>query len=425
MVTIAVGVALAASFAAGVFPALLMSRAHPVEALKLDVTSTDIAGVRLRTIVLIAQTALAIALITSAGTFLVSLGRIGESSLGFDYARLISVTLAPSGPSDPSVIAEGLSAIRALPEVEGVTNASADPFPERQMIRVASDAPGRPKLLLSYDLVDPAFATVTGIRMTRGRMFTLGETRPGGPAVAIITEAGAMRIWGTTNVLGRCLFGFGDPSTCRHVVGVAANLLSDVAAAPVPHCLIPLQQAGRTAGGVIVVRMRHDAEAADITAIRARITSLTALSQARVTRVAQRVELQMLPLQHATVLVGVFGLLTLLATALGIYARVGYEVSLRTRELGVRTALGATPASLARLLIGGSLTTVGIGIALGGTVIALAGPFLRGFVFDAAPADWRVFAVASLTVALFSLIAGWRPARRGARLDLSEMLHSD
>jgi predicted permease len=423
MLLTAMTTSLLAAFGAGFFPARLTMKTNPMDALRLDSPSGDAMSSRLRSVLLVGQTALAVALITSAGTFLVSLRRVGTASLGFDHERIVSISLRPAGPPQASLVNDALAAVRALPGVDAVANSSSDPFPNRQMIRLASE-PGKPTRLMSYNLVDAGFFETTGVKALQGRLFTPGDDEGSDP-VAIVTRTAAKTLWGTPEVLGRCVFGFSDPTRCRKVVGIIEDLRGDLAEPPVGHCLIPLRQVGRDAGGVLLVRTRHVATDIDVAAIRARLASMPpTVSEARITRPGDRIERQLLPLRRASLLVGLFGVLTLVAVAGGVYGSVGYEISLHSRELGVRMALGATSASLVRSLLGVRLRHVGVGIVLGGFMVVLMGPFLQGFLFDQSRADLAILALVSATILMATVAASLKPALQIASIDPAASLRS-
>jgi predicted permease len=412
----AITIALLAALGAGIFPARVMMGTAPMDALRVEGSPGDAVGARLRSVLLVAQTALAVALITSAGTFLAGLRHVGEASLGFDYEQIVSVALRPDGPPSASVVNDALSAIRVLPRVASATSAAADPFPNRQMTRLSFDGSDQPRLT-SYNMVDAGFFETAGIRPLSGRAFTAADGA-GSEAVAIVTRTAVLTFWGTPNALGRCVFGFDDPTRCRRVVGVIEDLRGDLAEPPVAHCLIPMAQAGREVGGVLLVRMQGTATELDVAAIRARVAGMAAtVAESRISRPGEGIMRQLLPLRQSSLLIGLFGLLTLLAIAGGVYGSVGYEVSLRSRELGVRMALGATPSSLVKSVLAVRLRQVCVGVVLGGAAVLLMGPFLHGFLFDESAADLGIYVVVSLTIVLSAAAASLKPALQIASID--------
>jgi putative ABC transport system permease protein len=164
--------------------------------------------------------------------------------------------------------------------------------------------------------------------------------------------------------------------------------------------------------------MQGTATELDVAAIRARVAGMAAtVAESRISRPGEGIMRQLLPLRQSSLLIGLFGLLTLLAIAGGVYGSVGYEVSLRSRELGVRMALGATPSSLVKSVLAVRLRQVCVGVVLGGAAVLLMGPFLHGFLFDESAADLGIYVVVSLTIVLSAAAASLKPALQIASID--------
>ena len=124
-------------------------------------------------------------------------------------------------------------------------------------------------------------------------------------------------------------------------------------------------------------------------------------------------------------LLGAFALLALLLAAIGIYGMTTYLVSQRTREIGIRVALGATPLSVARLIVGYALTLAGSGVLVGILAALVVTPLMRGMLFDVSPTDPATFIAIISTLVATAVVAAFRPARRAARVDPMQALRAD
>jgi predicted permease len=421
VLAIALALALVAAFIAGLAPSRLVKRARLGEVLRLEGGSMDRTGSKLRGTLLVLQTALSVALISSAGAFLLSLHRVGRADLGFDPNQLIAVTLA--GPADLGTAAVAAARLRALPFVESVANATADAFPGGQMTRFRPDeATSSVASMSSYNVVDANFFMVAGTKTIHGRVFTKRDDAAAEP-VAVITAAAAREFWGDRDPIGRCGYVFG---VCRRVVGVVSDVRGDLAEPAVAHFFLPLAQSGRVAGRVILARVRDNVTVAELAEVRRVLSStLSARGGSRIARAGDRMDTQLKPLRAATALFGVFGVLTLMSMAAGIYGRVSYEVSLRFRELGVRVALGASGGSVVRLVMGAGLRQAAAGTALGLVIVVGTTGVTRRFLFDTSPLDPVVVMVVAFTVLVSAALATLAPASRAARLNPVDALRHE
>jgi putative ABC transport system permease protein len=257
-----------------------------------------------------------------------------------------------------------------------------------------------------------------GIPLIRGRVFSVDDT-PATPPVALISETLARRYFPHENPLGRHLiFGFpphGDVS--REIVGVVADI-HDVSLArePGPMMYVPFGQAPFWGAEVVV---RSGLTAAEVTAaIRTEthnidpglpVTDIETLPQALHASVAEP--------RFRTLLVALFGGIALLLAAIGIYGVISFSVSRRTQEIGVRMALGATPGSLRRLVIGEAAKLALFGLAAGIPVALISTHFLSAVLFAVTPTDPLTFICVAVLLTLVAVVAAYLPAQRAMRVD--------
>jgi putative ABC transport system permease protein len=270
----------------------------------------------------------------------------------------------------------------------------------------------------NYVSAGPQYFRVMGIPLIRGRLFSVDDTSST-PPVALISEMMAKRYFPRENPLGRRLI-FGFPpygNVSREIVGVVADI-HDVSLVkePGPMMYVPFAQAPFWGAEVVVRSELSTAEVA--AAVRTEthnidpglpVTDIETLPQALHASVAEP--------RFRTLLLALFGAIALLLAAVGIYGVISFSVSRRTQEIGVRMALGATPASLRRLVIGESAKLALFGLAAGIPVALILTHFLSTMLFAVTPTDPLTFTGVAILLTLVAAVAAYLPARRAMRVD--------
>jgi len=260
-------------------------------------------------------------------------------------------------------------------------------------------------------MVSPGYFNAMGIPILRGRSFT-EEDRRGGPGVVILSADAARRFWPNEDPIGRSIV-TGEPLRVVGVVGDVRNL--NQALDPRPTMYYAATQflwpsmtlVVRTTADVPVAPMiRRIVSAADpqlaVFNVRTMETLLeTSTAQPRLT----------------AWLVGLFAVLALLLAAIGVYGVLAYLVTQRTREIGLRLALGARPGSVLRLVVGHSFRLSAIGVALGAAAALLLGPAIESQLYGVRPRDAATLAAVSAALLAVALLAAYLPARRATRVD--------
>ena len=406
--------AVAIGLGAGLVP-VLAARRYSSNALKLDTSSIDRRGSRLRGALLGLQTAVCVVLITFAGSFLQSLRNITDTNLGFDADKLIMIVGRIGGASAAQDIAE---AIQSQPFVASVANAMADVAPDRARGKFAirGQPPVPDALIPSHNLVSANYFSTVGLTMVRGRPISADDVA-GSEPVVVITESMAQAFWPGRDPLGECVFAVGDTGTCRRVVGVVRDVRWQLAGAALPHFYLPLAQFRGDAGRYWLVRTRAGVKPDDVAEIERIARGFDAVSRPGVSVVRELLAPQIKPLRAASTLLLVFGLLALFLAGSGVYGLVTSEMSQRTRELGVRMALGAETRDVVRLVLASGSRVLAVGIVGGLVGAVLSGRVIAAFLFNTSPYDPLVIGVVVVITTVTSLAAMAVPGLRAARLD--------
>ena len=426
LVAVVAILAVVASLAAGLAPIAVLGRRDLTDALKTGSQEAGHPGSRTRSGLLIAQTAMCVALLAGAGVFIQSLRRATALDLGMDVSRLIAV-LASGYGTDPPVAAFDAAAgrLRALPIVTAVSRADGDGSGQWM---AALRLPGQDSILPAqaprFDMVDGAWFGVTGVRLVAGRLLTDEDVRAERP-VAVVSAAMAARFWPGRSPIGACFFGMGPD--CRRVVGVFADLRTDIATPAKPYYLIPTMHKFAEPVRPILLRLSRPAtpqEAAMITSV-ARTAIGRTTAWISVIPYGARVEPQLRPWRVAGSLFTLFGLLALLSASAGVYGLVSYDVGRRTREIGVRTALGATPGRVVRDVLGPAVRVLLIGIGAGLVLAFVSGRLLAALLFETSPSDPPTLIATAATLLAVAVGASLIPAWRATRIDPVEALRTE
>jgi putative ABC transport system permease protein len=422
--------AAAAAIMFGLVPAWRASRRDLTSTIKAGSSGSLAPGARGfsgRNLLILGEMALALVLLTAGGLMLKSVGRLHATELGFNPRSLLSVRIALPAIQynaqratqfleqlvDRLAVRGDLEAVAygSCAPVQGGCNGTTATFPDRP----APADDNRPVVGVLW--ASPAYFETLGIRLVRGRVFN-EQDRVGQPKVVVINETAARELWRGEDPIGKRIGvgqgGFGDGA---EVVGVVADVRYGTVDGPAASDVyLPLLQSMR-ASGVIFVRSR--AAAASVVAIvRSEVQALDPdLPLTDIRMMEERVDEATWRTRISAWLLGSFAALALLLVALGVYGVVSQGVQQRTREIGVRLAMGAARRDILGLIIGRLMWIVGAGIVLG---IALAVPamtLLTTLLYEVSPGDPWVLAPLGLLLLTVALLAGYIPARRATRLD--------
>jgi predicted permease len=433
------GLSFVAAVLSGMTPALHASRGDVVSALK-DESQGPSDRLRLRNAFVVAQVAFSILLVVAAGLLGRALGRVTTLDQGFDAhgVEVATVDLSMAGYTDETgkVFARELvERLRRLPGIESATLADRVPGGPLQMEatlrRRGDSSPADPTepapVPWSVNLVEPGYFTTLRLPLVAGRDFSAVDRR-GTQPVAIVDESTARRLWPGREAVGRFLpsipgrVGAQDPAP-RVVVGVAHDVAQSGGTTKTPALVVyaPLQQVYGPQVTVLA-RTRHGQRMPG--AIRALVTSLNPNLPilAAHTLEERQTGPVVVQLRIAALVSGSVGLVGLLLASIGIYGVTAYAIARRTREIGVRLALGAQHADVAWMVLRQGLSLVTIGAAIGLLLAAAAGRVLGRLLFGLPPLDPVTFGGAALLFAVIGIAACYVPIRRALRINPVEAL---
>jgi predicted permease len=421
----------------GVGPAVRASRSRgPLVAGDRSGTASRSAS-RVRGLLIVAEVAVSLVLLAGAGLFARSFVALNAVNPGFEPDHLLTaeLTIPASRYATPELrsaaVASYVERLRALPGVTATSVTVGMPpragitFADRLAAEGATSPLSREMLTIPFTHADTAFFSTLGIRIGRGRAFTDEDRRTTEKRAVIDTDL-ARALWPNADAIGR-RFRLGPDDPWVTVIGVA----NDVKLAGPDDALgtyalyYPLPAKLRGAYVEIAVRSTGDPRLLIETVKRA---IWTADPQQPITSVAtahDRLGDALAKPRFLLTLMGVFAGVALVLAVIGLYGVLSHSVAQRTREIGIRMALGAQAGTVLRGVIGygASLTTIGVVIGLALTMAG--GRVVRSLLFGIAPLDFAAIALAGLTLASAALLASYIPARRATRVDPLVALRSD
>jgi putative ABC transport system permease protein len=264
----------------------------------------------------------------------------------------------------------------------------------------------------------PAYPRVMGIPLQAGRFFTEADATTAQP-VLVISESTARLVWGRDNPIGsEVRLGGHDQGPWRVVVGIVADVHHDDLTAPLtPAMYTPETQI--TDSYLVAVVKSSTADAVGLAApvrdvLRALDPTVPVYNVATLPTLVARASAQRVFVMR---LLAAFAAVAILLASIGLYGVVSYGVSQRTREVGVRVALGAQRRDILRLVLGHGLSLVALGVAGGLGIAVMATPFLGALVFGVSPVDPPTYAGAAALLGLVGLVAHWVPVRQALRIE--------
>jgi putative ABC transport system permease protein len=441
----ALAVAVATAVTIGLVPAWQHSTGSALAALqqRSQAGSTTPARARARKALVAAQIAAALVLLTCAGLFARSFAALVRLDLGFDPDNVLTfhVSAPDAGAATrerqlalvdaildrarqlPNVVAAG--AVYQRPFAHGAIGMDTGVLLEGQPLSSESTAQNP---ILNWEAATPDYFRAMEIRLLRGRIFNDFDVEKA-PPVVVVSEAVAARLWPAQDPIGRRILAYGAPGDEKQpgwqtVVGVVESARYREIEAPRFDLYLPYKQAPNQVQH-FTLRVAGDPLAV-IPQLRAAVATITpGLEIEGISTMNEIVGKVIAPWRFNTIVVSVFSLMALTFAAVGLAALIGYAVTQRTREIGVRMALGAQPRDVVSMLVKEGWWMTFAGLAAGLVTAWLLRQAVASMLFGVAPGDAATFGGVPVLLATVALIAAYIPARRAARIDPSVALRSE
>ena len=392
---------------------------------------------RVRSVFIVSEIALSLMLLVAAGLLLKSFSQLRGVNPGFDASHVLAVRLSlpgarySSGAAVKTFYDKMTPRVGALPGVEGVSAVSALPLSgliARTTFTIAGRAAitGSETPFAQHRWVGPGYFETMKIPLVRGRDITDSDNEHT-PGAIIIDQALQRKFFAADDPLGAHILinmGDGNPAKEYEVVGIVEDVkhmgLTDE---PLPTLYGAIPQAPKSAVPFmannlsLVVRTGIEAEALASTVRRELRNVDVDVATAGVKPMHQFLATAVAARRFNMVLIGIFAGTALLLAAAGLYAVIAYLVSQRTREIGIRLALGATPRHILRLMMGQGMKLTLIGVAIGFVGAIAVTRLMSSLLFGVAPNDLMTFAISSVVLIAVALLACFIPARRATRVD--------
>jgi len=440
-----------------IFTGIIFGLAPAFQAMKADMTAAIREGAqgsgysaktfRLRSVLIVSELALAVVLMVGAGLLLRTFWGLIQENPGFNPSRVVTASFYLPNPNDPKtdVLYGDFSkrtsffrdVIRRVATIPGIDRAA-----------ITSDLPGaRPATTAALVIEDRAADSSQGLAaevvrvspdyfmlmqspLIRGRFF-LESDEGGKQEVAIIDETTARRYWSGIDPVGRRFRMGVNPrlpwvTVVVVVVGIVKDMKQDgLDTDGVPHIFRPIYQQSPLRSRAVSVVARTPLPASLLESqIRKEIQTLDpALPVFNVRSMNDLMDASIAPRRFSAELVGVFAAVAMLLSSIGIYGLLAYMVGQRSREIGIRVALGAQRPDILKLILGKGLSLAGTGIAIGLILSAISAPLIAGLLYGVHPIDVIVFVTVPLILLVVAFLATYIPARRATIVDPNIALH--
>jgi len=430
----AAAVSLASAFLFGLMPALQSTRAGLVDAIKSGAPSDKLRRLNARDLLVSIQVALSVVLLIGSILVVRSLQHALSLKLGFqpEHAAVLSLDLAGQGYDEQrsrEFQRRLLDKVRAMPGVQVAAIVSGLPLTATgnlsDVIYIEGEPEPRPGEIPSANLylVTPGYLQAMHTRLIAGRDLDQRDKQDA-PLVALVNETFVRRLLAGQDPIGK-RFRHGTVGKWIQIAGVVEDgKYSDLSEAPNLAIFEPMAQRWSQDQTVIARSPMPETETVRLMR-RAALeldSSLTVFADGSLTRA---MGLALFPARMAAVVLGTFGALAVILAATGVYGIMAYAVSRRTREIGIRMALGAAPSQVARVVLTRTAKLLAVGVAVGFGMAFVAGEFFSVILYGISAHDPLTYFCAIALMAMVALVACWVPARRAIHVDPLTALRMD
>ena len=422
------GLSLVTGVLFGLIPGLRATRPDLVPALKDEAPTLGKTGRRfgLRIALVVSQVAVSLLLLVCAGLFVRSLANSQRLDPGFRTSGLAilktTVAFANYSPDEGrNFYSEFARRLETLPGVESVALAFRLPLGGMMMtqdvaIEGYSPPTGEEAVNIDYSTVGAGYFETLGVPIIRGRgvLATDGESSP---RVAVVSETMARRFWGGLDVVGKEIRLDGAQGPTTEIVGVAATTkVRTLGEGPRPYLYIPFAQS-YTPLMSFIIQTASDPAGLLETARRELSDFAPGVVVFESKTIGEHLGLMLFAPRMGAALLSIFGLLAIVLASLGLYGVVSYAAAQRTRELGIRMALGAPPSQVVKMVVWHGMGLVAVGVMVGLPLAALAARPLSSMLLGVGSFDPMAFGGVTALLFVVALMASLLPARRAARMD--------
>jgi putative ABC transport system permease protein len=429
---VAIGAAMLAAVLTGIAPTFLSIKGDFAKTLKAGSREGSYQRSYVRSGLLVLQGTLSVVLLVGAGLFVKSLDNVKSMRIGYDAEPVLFVSRNMRGMQIDSASRVALRTqlverARSLPGVAAAAWINTVPFWSTSSTRLYVQGIDTVSRLgqFTYQVTTKEYFDVMGTRIIRGRLLT-DEDRHGAPRVMVVSEGMARTLWPTEDALGKCVRMQADTMPCTTVVGIAENMVQNDLLATNRHTYyVPLEQFNPSGGNGLFLRMRGDPKKS-VEAVRKALQELMpGQSYVTVTPLIDIIDGARRSWKLGATMFVAFGVLALLVAAIGLYGVIGYNVTQRMHELGVRVALGAQQKDILRLVVGQGMAFALAGVLIGGIAAFAASRWIQPLLFQQSARDPLVYALVSAMMLIVAVAASASPAARAAKADPNAALRSE
>ncbi|HEY2138898.1 MAG TPA: ABC transporter permease, partial [Chthoniobacterales bacterium] len=413
----------------GLAPAISSSSANPAESLKQGERGSTAGGSRRRAFLIATEVGLSLILLIGAGLMIKSFANLTKVDPGFTSNRLLIFNIgAPATAGEDRQIQfyqEIVQRLTTVPGVERVAAVSRLPFSGGNSSRTFNRPGNTKEERADIRIATPEYFQTMGIPFVRGRNFNEHDTK-GALPVAIINEATAKKTFPGEDPIGQFIENFGPKNEKLQVVGVVGNVRHlALETAPRPELYQPLGQ-GMWPGLFVAVRTAPENPLTLLPAVQEAVWSVNkSVPLGNPRTMNDIIARTLLQKKFTMLLLSIFAGAALLLAAIGLYGVISYSVAQRTRELGIRIALGAQRSDVLRLILRQGMTLVAAGIFFGIAASLGLTRLIASLLYGTSASDPITFVLLSAALVFVAFIACWLPARRASAVDPIVALHAE
>ena len=429
---VAIGAAMIAAVLTGIAPSLLSIRGDLAKTLKAGSREGSYQRSYARSGLLVLQGALSVVLLVGAGLFVRSLSNVKSMRIGYDATPVLYVGRNMRGLSLDSAARVALrnqlvEQARSIPGVAAAAWINTVPFWSNSSTRLTVAGIDTVARLgrFTYQVTTKEYFDVMGTRILRGRALS-DEDRAGAPRVMVVADNMARVLWPNEDPIGKCVRVGADTNPCTTVVGVAENMIqNDLSTTTGFTYYLAADQYNPGSGNGLFLRMNGDPRKQVETVRKALQSVMPGQSYVTVQPLIDIIDGARRSWKLGATMFAAFGVLALLVASIGLYGVIGYNVTQRMHELGVRVALGAQQKDILRLVVGQGMAFALAGVILGGVAAFAASKWIQPLLFRQSAKDPLVYALVGAIMLVVALAASASPARRAAKADPNSALRAE